>query len=199
MTVAIDPMRLEGAWRLGWALDFHTVSSEFTGYDEFGHPRFDTTRSELGELVYRLKYRDDDSAVEPIAATMAEFLGPKEKLLARTHAVVPVPASVQRARQPVRAIAERLGRLTSKACIPEAVSKTEDTPQLKNIDDVDERRELLEAVFRVDPAVVADRGILLVDDLYRSGATANALTLALYAGGAKRVYLLAATRTRSRR
>jgi predicted amidophosphoribosyltransferase len=41
------------------------------------------------------------------------------------------------------------------------------------------------------------KGVLLVDDLYRSGATANAVTLALLSGGAARVYFLAATRTRS--
>ena len=53
----IDPVQVQGAWRLGWALDVHTTSSEFLGYDQNGHAQFNTTRSPLGELLYQLKYR----------------------------------------------------------------------------------------------------------------------------------------------
>jgi hypothetical protein len=48
------PRRINGAWREGFALDLHTLSSEYVGDDEFGHPRFDTIRTEIGELLYQL-------------------------------------------------------------------------------------------------------------------------------------------------
>jgi hypothetical protein len=65
-----NPVQVQGAWRLGWALDVHTTSSEFLGYDQNGNPQFNTTRSPLGELLYQLKYRGQKTADE-IAAVMA--------------------------------------------------------------------------------------------------------------------------------
>ena len=54
--VKIDPMRLPGPWAEGYVLERrHTLSSGFLGYDSFGNPQFDTKRSDLGELVFRLK------------------------------------------------------------------------------------------------------------------------------------------------
>ncbi|MDL1958237.1 MAG: hypothetical protein LWX01_00875 [Deltaproteobacteria bacterium] len=47
---------------------------------------------------------------------------------------------------------------------------------------------------------VAGRNVLLIDDLYRSGATLNAVTVALKdKGKAKEVYVLTLTMTRRKR
>lgn len=54
--VNINPKKLAGRWRAGYALDHHTTSSVYLGDDELGHPAFDTKRSEIGELLYQLKY-----------------------------------------------------------------------------------------------------------------------------------------------
>lgn len=40
--VEFQPRKIYGKWRTGWALDLHTLSSEFLGYDPFGNPVFDT-------------------------------------------------------------------------------------------------------------------------------------------------------------
>ena len=74
MSVEIHPRKIRGKWADGYALDLHTTSSTFLGYDGYGHPQFETVRSELGELLYKLKYRADPSAVDSIAETAAEFL-----------------------------------------------------------------------------------------------------------------------------
>ncbi len=66
-------MRLPGRWRYGFALDYHTVSSTYLGDDEYGHPMFDTKRSDLGELLYRLKYRSDASVLDEIVQVAARF------------------------------------------------------------------------------------------------------------------------------
>jgi len=57
--IEIHPKEIKGAWDKGYVLDLHTISSTMIGYNEFGHPEFDTVRSQLGELVYRLKYKSD--------------------------------------------------------------------------------------------------------------------------------------------
>jgi predicted amidophosphoribosyltransferase len=56
----------------------------------------------------------------------------------------------------------------------------------------------LDGAFKVDKQQMNEKGVLLIDDLYRSGATANAVTLAIIGAGVSRVYFLAATRTRSK-
>ncbi len=49
--IEIHPKRISGSWDEGYVLDLHTISSTLIGHNEFGHPEFDTVRSELGELV----------------------------------------------------------------------------------------------------------------------------------------------------
>ena len=53
--VAINPRQILGEWRQGYVLDNHTLRSEFLGYDPVGNPRFDTQRTEVGELLLQAK------------------------------------------------------------------------------------------------------------------------------------------------
>lgn len=61
----LSPRAMFGAWDDGRSLDRHVCNSELVGYNEYGHPQFDTTRTELGELLYRLKYKGDQSTIAP--------------------------------------------------------------------------------------------------------------------------------------
>ena len=71
---SVNPRKIPGKWREGYVLDVHTIRSEFLGHDGYGHPVFDTERSEIGELLYRMKYKSDRSVVDEIADTVVEFL-----------------------------------------------------------------------------------------------------------------------------
>ena len=53
------------------------------GHNAFGHPAFDTVRSPLGELLYQLKYRGNETVLAEIADTVATFL--KGRFLARSY------------------------------------------------------------------------------------------------------------------
>ena len=73
-----------------------------------------------------------------------------------------------------------------------------DIPQLKSVYDLDERFKLLDGLHEVDTSATQEKKILLFDDLYRSGATMNAITTVLYEQGkAAAVFALTITRTRS--
>jgi predicted amidophosphoribosyltransferase len=192
--VEINPTRIPGRWSNGFTLDVHTTSSELVGLDEYGHPQFASKRSELGELLYRLKFRRDKSVIAEIAEVVTTFA---ESYLLKVDLIVPVPPSTPRTEQPVillvRVIGERLGIPVSEDC----VLKIRETSQLKNVFDFDERFQLLDGAFETDPSIVEAKTILLFDDLYRSGATLNAVTSLLYdQGGARDVLALALTRTR---
>jgi len=192
---SIGPIRIVGRWQEGYALDYHVLSSVYIGDDEFGHAQFDTKRSELGELLYRLKYRSDMSVVSELAETAASFI---RSWVAGIGVVVPVPPTRSaRTHQPVLVVAKALADLLGLPVCERAVAKTRDTPQLKDVYDYNERLSLLAGAFRVESSEIRGRRVLLLDDLYRSGATMNAVASALCDdGGAAAVYALAMTRTR---
>jgi hypothetical protein len=68
---------------------------------------FDTTRSPLGELLYKLKNRGDEAVVPEIVDTAATFV---KGWAWRIDAIVPVPPS-NTARKSDPAFALRVGRL----------------------------------------------------------------------------------------
>jgi predicted amidophosphoribosyltransferase len=130
MAIAIKPRKLTGPWAEGYALDVHTTQSVFLGYNAYGHPVFDTARSPLGDLCYRLKYRGDQSVLDDIAGTVGRFLS---KWSPSVEALVPVPPSnIARKRQPVLEIAKTVCASAGIALCDTCIAKTKGTPQLKN-------------------------------------------------------------------
>lgn len=195
--ISFHPVRIPGRWREGYALDLHTVLSTFLGDDEYGHARFDTERSVAGELLSRLKYRGDPSAVDALVEAAASFVRSRDPPV---DVLVPVPASRPRTHQPVLALGAALAQDLKLAFLPASVRRTRDAPALKDVYQYDERFRLLAGLHEVDRAIVQGRGVLLFDDLFRSGATMNAIAAALYdEGGAGDVFALTITRTRSQR
>jgi competence protein ComFC len=170
------------------------LSSVHLGINEQGHDVFDKKRSELGELLYRLKYRADASAAREIAATAADFVRPSVR---KFDLIVPVPPSAARAVQPVSLIARGLGSLLGLP-VADCVGTSRTASELKGVMDAERRVELLSGLHVVDAERSTGRHILLVDDLYRSGSTMNAVTDALLGpGNAASVRVLAITRARS--
>jgi predicted amidophosphoribosyltransferase len=181
----------------GFVLDYHTLSSVHLGDDQYGHPVFETERTELGELLYRLKYRSDESVVEELVLTAADFVNSWKP---GTEVIVPVPPSrLGRPLQPVLILAEGLSRRLGIPVGSDSVTRVKEIPELKNVYDYDERLRILSDAYAAEPTQVAKRKVLLFDDLYRSGATMNAIAAALYdQGQAADVFALAITRTRSK-
>src|SRR2546428_13583399 len=68
MAVKMDPKTIPGPWVEGFTLDRHTVSSLPIGVTPGGHTQFQTTRTELGELVYQLKYGGEKGGRASIVA-----------------------------------------------------------------------------------------------------------------------------------
>lgn len=194
--VEINPTKIPGRWTNGFALDLHTTSSELRGHDGYGHAQFESQRSEVGELLFKLKYRQDKSVIPEIAEVIGTFI---ESYLPKMDLIVPVPPSTPRSEQPVILIARAIGERNKLPISEDCVWKIRETPQLKNALEYDQRWRLLDGAFEVDPGLVAGKTLLLFDDLYRSGATMNAITSALYdKGSAKDIFALTITRTRSR-
>ncbi len=173
----VQVKKLHGSWDLGYALHKHTLSSVYIGDDEFGHPRFDTSRSEPGEALYQLKYRSDWKQVGPLAEQVRTTLIP---LFGKIGLIIPMPASTARARQPVNEIAKELGRLTRIPVFDNIVVKAsspQGNPQLKNLQTREEKDAALHGKFSINPGISNDGNwnALLLDDLFDTGATMDAV------------------------
>lgn len=192
----ISPRAIAGPWKAGFTLDEHTVRSDFLGYNEQEHAVYDTVRSEVGELVYRLKYQGDQSAVPPLARVVAEFISNKELPI---DVVVPMPPSKQRSVQPVRSIAASVAKRLDIAYDSRALRKVRESPELKSMTELKDRRAALAGAFIASAEALKGKSVLLLDDLYRSGASMEEAARAIRKSGAKAVYALALTRTRTNR
>jgi len=192
----ISPRPITGPWKAGFTLDEHTVSSEFLGYNDRGHAQYETVRSEIGELLYRLKYQGDSSGVELLSRVTADFVSGKGLPI---DIVVPIPPSKQRSVQPVALIAKSVASRLDIAYDSKALRKVKETPQLKSMTELIDRRAALAGAFSVSTGKLDGKSVLLLDDLYRSGASMEEAARAIRASGAKAVYALALTRTRTKR
>jgi competence protein ComFC len=165
------------------------------GYNEFGHPEFDTLRSQLGELVYRLKYKSDKTVIPTVVEALAAFV---KAWGIGLDLVVPMPPSkLQRSFQPVIAIASELGNALGIPVDTTSLKKSKSTPQMKDIGDFSARVSALEAAFTATEDL-AGKQILLIDDLFQSGASMNVAARTLKnQGKVKSVYAMALTRTRN--
>lgn len=191
--VKCNPMKLAPTpWVEGYVLDYHTISSTPTADPYY---RFDTKRTDLGELLYRFKYRSaGTTALNDIVDTAEQFvLGWKPPI----ECIVPAPASVTRAAQPVVEIARGLAGRLRLPVIEGAVVKVKTTAQMKNIDDWAERQRLLAEAVQAEKHDVRGKSILLVDDLTESGSTLRRTAeVLLRDAGARAVYALVLTRTK---
>jgi competence protein ComFC len=193
-----NPQKISGNWDQGFALDIHTVSSTFVGYNEQGKEQFETTRSDIGEAVYQIKYKANKDVLLELLETVAEVAENKWKIIEKVDVIVPVPPSNRsRTIKLPTEMAKHLSVKYGKIFHPFLLSKIKATEELKGVFGFEKRKELLANAFQASPSL-ENKSVLVVDDLYRSGATLQSVTGALKKDGkAKKVYVLTLTKTRS--
>jgi len=175
------PRSLAGAWQTGWSLGFH---SRITGAD--------WSRSGVGDLTYRLKY-EADMTVLPALTQQTLDLFQAHPELKQVDLIVPVPSSTERKVNPVRVFCEALA---GKIRIPMqiVVVKTRSTAPQKEMKTLAQKRANVAGAFAVC-GEIKGKGLLLVDDLFDSGATLEEITRLLFKHGVAGVNVLTLTRT----
>lgn len=168
----VNIKQLYGQFNQGYALDKHSLSSTLSGTHENGRPKFDTVRTEAGEAVYLLKYRQRRSQILPLAHAVNKHIVP---LLPKFSLIVPMPASNPRPEQPVTAVANALGALSRKPVF-ELLSKAPDGPKLKDLYHRSDKDAALKGTISLNRLITNDGrwNALLIDDLHHSGASIDA-------------------------
>ena len=189
----INPRKIDGPWADGRVLDLHSTGSEFLGHDEFGREQFDTHRTEVGELLYRLKYRNDASALDEIGAVAEKFI---RSWRIKFDVIVPAPPTRTRRVQPLHQIANELGQRFQVPVVKAVAKKAAGAAELKNLREFHERQAVLQGALAVNARAIAAKRVLLLDDLIRSGATLGAVAAALTEAGAAIIFAFALTKTR---
>lgn len=161
-------IRISGLWDEGYVIDNYVVKSTYIGNDAFGNAQFDTVYTLIGKLLHSMKYNGHFNTSEMIVDMCAKFLIQwlDDK---KVDAILPVPPTNYRIMQPVYVIAEAI---SAKLHIPysEKVLEKIGTIQAKNMSKVD--KHLKGTIIQLTPAI-RKCNILLVDDIYSTGSTAN--------------------------
>ncbi|MEA3045919.1 MAG: hypothetical protein QOJ53_251 [Sphingomonadales bacterium] len=160
-------------------------------------PPYDRLRAAVayGEIsravALKLKYGGRPGVAETIARFMQRHLDPAEGPM-----LAPVPLHRwriwRRGYNQAALIAGALARRAGLEARLDLVERVKATPVLRGMSPR-QRKEAVRGAFRVNPkrkAAVKGRAIILVDDVYTSGATANACARILKRAGAARVDML---------
>jgi competence protein ComFC len=151
----------------------------------------------MGELLYRLKYQQDRTVLPVIVGLVDKIKG-----IEQFDYIIPIPPTDRsRVFQPVDEIAVAIGQHRGVRVLSDFLAKRQGGQQIKNVDDLEQRERLLRESMHIQATYsIADTRVLLVDDLYRSGATlCVAADLLLKLARVNDVCVLTMTKTRSRR
>ncbi len=148
-------------------------------------------RGAARDLVHRFKYGREPWLARPLGVLMAEAVQ-AEPWQGEIELVVGIPLHWRRARRrgfdQAELLAREIGWCLKVPTIRALIRRRATRPQVTLPREA--RRRNLEGAFQVrQPTACRERGILLVDDVLTSGATADAAARALRSCGVRRVHL----------
>jgi len=143
----------------------------------------------LRNAILQLKFHDAVPFVKPLAKMLVPYV-PAD----HTNLVL-VPVASHRSRLRIRRynhaalLVQRLSKLTGCPCNVTALKRVKaEKPQVTKTRA--QRLKLPASDFWANPKVFAGKDVILVDDIYTTGATARACALALKKAGAQRIEVL---------
>ncbi len=145
----------------------------------------------INTLIQRLKYGGEKYLAEEFAFEMRSvFL----RFSVEVDGIVFVPTTKSRiflkGYNQGEVIAQEFSKLVDLPIIEKALEKSKDTQSQVGLS-VKERKENLRGSFKVtDKKAIANKNILIIDDVMTTGSTAEALAEKLKKAGANKVYLL---------
>jgi predicted amidophosphoribosyltransferase len=160
---------LEGSFDDGWALDTHSclLNSEWS-------------RTVVGEKLYRFKYRGNRASGRWLARTCVYFLerfDPPWDI----DIIISVPSSRPTSRlSSAEHIAAKIAKAIGASCLFRALYKTRPTRYVKEAMSFEHKKQIIENTMAVKhPELIKGKRLLLIDDLFETGATSDEAIRAL--------------------
>lgn len=189
--------------RCGLPFEYEVDDTTMCGSCIEHEPHFATARSALvyddcsRDLILRFKHADQMHSVLAFLPWLKSCAG---DMLEQADLLVPVPLHrwrlLKRRYNQAAVIAWALGRYTDKPVIPDALMRVRPTPSQGHLR-AKERAENVRKAFAVHDrhiSKLAGKSVVLIDDVYTTGATVNECTKALLKGGADKVNVLTLAR-----
>ena len=147
----------------------------------------------VADSIYRFKYQGRQEYAAYYAQRMARILG--EKILAlHPDALVPVPihSSKERVRgyNQAEVLAKELGRILDIPVETKLIKRVRKTVPMKELS-VSERQNNLKKAFKICHNDVKLITIVIIDDIYTTGSTIDAMAYELRLAGIKHIYFAA--------
>jgi len=154
----------------------------------------------LRELIHCLKYKGFLKAGETLGEIFIKYLD-RLNFNARDFIIVPVPLYRTRYRKrgfnQAELLAEAVGKHFNRPVLTGALKRTRETKPQIELPDEKARHKNVKDCFEINNSKLIDGGsILLVDDVYTSGATASEAAKILRKAGAKQVVVLVVAKAR---
>ncbi|MBI3046362.1 MAG: ComF family protein [Candidatus Harrisonbacteria bacterium] len=154
-------------------------------------------------IIRRLKYKSWSRLKNPIGYLLKIYLKnlKLDKAKLKNYLVIPIPLHKNRERERGFNQAELIGKIISeKYNLPLAkgiLIRNKETKSQTELKNWDERKNNLTGAFKIENAeYLKNKNIILVDDVYTSGATVNEAVKTLRTAGAKKIVALVIAKTK---
>lgn len=158
---------------------------------DYGYALYDY--GSMKNSIFRFKYRGRCEYAKFYAEDVLEKLGDEIRMMG-ADSIIPVPVHKSRLRRrgynQAWLVAAELSKLTGIPMYDKIVQRTKKTIPQKELN-MHERQNNLKKAFNVGENVVKLNKTILVDDIYTTGSTLDALALELKRRGAVAVYFVA--------
>lgn len=149
-------------------------------------------QEEMKKSMYRFKYSNKREYADYYGLEAVRLYGAWIKRR-EIEAIVPVPMYIWKKRRrgynQAEVFANRLGQLLQLPVECNLVKRIRNTRPQKELNDVG-RKENLKKAFKIVPNIVKYKKILLIDDIYTTGCTIDAVAEVLLKAGVKEVYFI---------
>ncbi len=151
-------------------------------------------QSPLSDAIIQLKYDARGGFGDRLAFHLIAFL---QQVGWQIDRILPVPLGEHRLRErgynQADLLARPLSRYYSIRYLPQALQRTKETASQVGLS-AGARQQNVSGAFQANEKLIAGCNVLLVDDVFTTGATLNACARALREGGAGKVYGLTLAR-----
>ena len=151
----------------------------------------------LKTAIHRFKFKKRSALAEPLGVLMAKYLS-RHLDMHNMDMIIPVPLYERRLRERGFNQSELLGAIITKyyevPTVSGLLSRVRDTHPQFDLHPAERVKNIREAFALKGPHLIKGKNLLLVDDIFTTGATVSECTRVLKTGGARSVHVLTLSR-----